>query len=57
MTQLIRNAGYDISFANMDTDLLMIAAIQSTQGVTDLVRTVFFESVFCPTPRSTRGNK
>lgn len=34
-TQLIRNAGYDFSFADMDTELLMIATIQSAQGVND----------------------
>ena len=46
LTQLIRNAGYDISFADMDTDLLMIATIQSAQGVTDLLKTIFSESIF-----------
>lgn len=46
LTQLIRNAGYDINFADMDTDLLMIATIQSAQGVTDLLRAVFSESIF-----------
>ena len=46
LTQLIRNAGYDISFADMDTDLLMIATIQSAQGVTDLLKAVFSESIF-----------
>ena len=38
LTQLIRNAGYDINFADMDTELLMIATIQSAQGVTDLLK-------------------
>ena len=46
LTQLIRNAGYDINFADMDTDLLMIATIQSAQGVTDLLKTIFSESIF-----------
>ena len=46
LTQLIRNAGYDINFADMDTDLLMIATIQSAQGVTDLLKAVFSESIF-----------
>lgn len=45
LTQLIRNAGYDISFADMDTELLMIATIQSAQGVTDLLRQVFKDSI------------
>ncbi len=45
LTQLIRNAGYDINFANMDTDLLMIATIQSAQGVTDMLKQIFQESI------------
>ena len=45
LTQLIRNAGYDISFADMDTELLMIATIQSAQGVTDLLKQVFLKSI------------
>ena len=45
LTQLIRSAGYDINFADMDTELLMIATIQSAQGVTDLLRQIFNDSV------------
>ena len=45
LTQLIRNAGYEINFADMDTDLLMIATIQSAQGVTDLLKDIFTESI------------
>jgi len=45
LTQLIRNAGYDINFADMDTELLMIATIQSSQGVTDLLKQIFSESI------------
>lgn len=45
LTQLVRNAGYDINFADMDTDLLMIATIQAAQGVTDLLRRVLSESI------------
>ena len=45
ITQLIRNAGYDINFADMDTELLMIATIQSSQGVTDMLKQLFFESI------------
>jgi len=41
LTQLIRNAGYDIRFSEMDTDLLMIATIQSAQGITDLLKQIF----------------
>ena len=45
LTQLIHNAGYDISFADMDTELLMIATIQSAQGVTDMLKQIFYESI------------
>ena len=45
LTQLIRKAGYEINFADMDTDLLMMATIQSAQGVTDLLKHIFFESI------------
>lgn len=48
LSQLIRNAGYDIQFAAMDTDLLMIATIQSAQGVTDLLRQIFAENIKHP---------
>lgn len=45
LTQLIRNAGYDINFADMDTELLMIATIRSAQGVTDMLKQIFEESL------------
>jgi len=45
LTRLIRNAGYDINFADMDTDLLMIAAIQLAQGITDLLKQIFSENI------------
>ena len=45
LTQLIRNAGYDINFADMDTELLMIATIRSSQGVTDMLKLLFSESI------------
>lgn len=45
LTQLIRSAGHDINFADMDTDLLIIATIQSAQGVTDLLQNIFSESI------------
>jgi cell filamentation protein len=45
LTQLIRSSGYDIHWSEMDTDLLMIATIQSAQGVTDLLRQVMSESI------------
>lgn len=45
LTQLIHNAGYEIDFADMDTDLLMVATIQSAHGVTDLLTRIFAESI------------
>lgn len=45
LTQLIRSAGYNINFADMDADLLMIATIQSAQGVTDMLKQIFQESI------------
>ena len=35
LSQLMHNAGYDINFSHMDTDLLMIATIQASQGIYD----------------------
>jgi len=52
LTQLIRNAGYEINFASMDTDLLMIATIQSAQGVTNLLRDIFRESIEVGAPHA-----
>ena len=45
LTQLIRNAGYDINWSEMDGDLLMIATIQSARGVTDLLGQIFYKSI------------
>jgi len=45
LTQLIRNAGYNINFADVDTDLLMIATIQAAQGVTDLLYRVLSDAI------------
>ena len=45
LTELIRNAGYDINFADIDTELLMIATIQSAQGVIDMLKQLFLESI------------
>ena len=45
LTQLIHNAGYEIDFADMDTDLLMVATIQSAHGVTDLLTRIFTDSI------------
>ena len=38
LTRLIENAGYTINFAEMDTDLLMIATIYAAQGLMDLLK-------------------
>lgn len=45
LTQFIRNAGYDINWSEMDGDILMIATIQATQVVTDLLMQVLSNSI------------
>ena len=45
LTQLIRSAGYDLNWSEVDGDLLMIATIQSAHGVTDLLRRVLGEAI------------
>ena len=45
LTQLIRAAGYDINWSEVDTDLLMFATIQSANGVTDLLKTILSEAI------------
>ncbi|MEE0957153.1 MAG: Fic family protein [Ruminococcus sp.] len=45
ISQLIRYNGYSIDFSEIDTDLLMIATIQSAQGITDLLKRIFIESI------------
>lgn len=40
-TQLIRHYGYDINFSEVDTDELMIATIQASQGVMDFLIAFF----------------
>ena len=44
-TQLMRHYGYDINFASVDTDELMIATIQASQGVLDLLVEFFAKSI------------
>lgn len=46
ITQLIRNAGYDIDFGDIDPDLLMIATIQAANGVMDTIRHIFQGAIF-----------
>lgn len=45
VTLLVRNAGFDISFAECDSDLLMIATIKAVQGDTSPLREVFAEII------------
>ena len=45
LTQLIRYSGHDINFSTIDTDELMIATIQSANGIIDYLRNLFKESI------------
>lgn len=45
ITLLVRNADYNISFAECDSDLLLIATIKAAQGDTNLLRDVFTDLV------------
>ena len=47
-TQLIRRYGYDINFADVDTDELMIATIQASSGVMDFLVEFFENSIILP---------
>ena len=47
-TQLIRQYGYDINFSEVDTDELMIATIQASQGVMDFLIEFFKEAITVP---------
>ena len=47
-TQLIRHYGYDINFSEVDTDELMIATIQASQGVMDFLIEFFIEAIVVP---------
>ena len=49
-TQLIRYYGYDINFADVDTDELMIATIRASQGVMDFL-VEFFENSIVQIPK------
>ena len=41
IAQLIRFNGYDINFNDIDSDELMIATIQSANGITDQIKEIF----------------
>lgn len=45
ITLLVRNADHNISFAECDSDLLLIATIKAAQGDTNLLRDVFADLV------------
>lgn len=45
ISQLVRSAGYELNFSDLDIDLLMIATIQAAQGVTDLLRQILIEAI------------
>ena len=45
LAQLIRYNDYDINFSEVDKDLLLIATIQSAQGITDNLRKIFEENI------------
>ncbi len=45
LSQLAKNAGHMLNFAGIDGELLMIATIQSAQGVTDLLRRILHDAV------------
>ena len=47
-TQLIRHYGYDINFADVDTDELMIATIQASSGVMDFLIEFFENPIILP---------
>ena len=47
-TQLIRRYGYDINFSEVDTDELMIATIQASQGVIDFLTAFFKAAIVVP---------
>ena len=44
-TELIRHYGYDINFSEVDTDELMIATIQASNGVMDFLVEFFKNSI------------
>lgn len=45
LAQLVRFAGYSLNWSEVDGDLLMIATIQSSHGVTDLLRNILKDSI------------
>lgn len=48
LSQLARNAGYNLDFADIDVDELMIATIQSAGGVEDGLKRIFAKAINKP---------
>jgi cell filamentation protein len=48
ITQLVRYNGCDINFSDIDTDQLMMATIQSANGVYDFLKDIFYKSIEVP---------
>ena len=45
LSQLSEHAGFHLDFSTIDTDLLMMATIQSAHGVTDLLKRVLGDAI------------
>ncbi len=45
ITQLIRYCGYDINFSKIDPDELMIATINAANGVDDMLKNIFANTI------------
>jgi len=48
LAQLARNAGFNLDFADIDVDELMIATIQSAHGVEDELKRIFTKAINHP---------
>lgn len=48
IAQLIRNAGYEIDFSEIDSDDLMLCTIQASNGVIDNLKALFKEAISEP---------
>lgn len=48
LAQLARNAGFNLDFADIDVDDLMIATIQSAHGVEDELNRIFTKAIYDP---------
>lgn len=45
LVQFVRNAGYDIDYSNLNSDLLMIGSIQAASGVMDTLVKFFEDNI------------